>query len=132
MLPYVVGMLLLSSTQYLPILFAPTPGLAIAAVFWMTLISGMAGASIGDLLIRSYPRGLEGSAFGLVVTVTALISAFTNQWGAALYERWGLGPGCWLGGLINLLILPLVFLVPRSVVAPQEAPLTGGDIHPPE
>ena len=50
---------------------------------------GLGNAAFLDLLLRSCPRGLEGTMMMLGAGVTAIAIRFGDLLGTALYDRWG-------------------------------------------
>ncbi len=94
-------------------------GVAVAAVVGM--VSGFANVALFDLLMRSCPQGLEGtagmighSAFGLAGTASDLL-------GAALYEKGGFVLCLAMDAAATMLIFPILAQVPREISAVAES-----------
>jgi len=80
---------LVASPCLVPLLFVHTPGGALAQAVLYGLMCGLGNAAFLDLLLRSCPRGLEGTMMMLGAGVTAIAIRFGDLLGTALYDRWG-------------------------------------------
>lgn len=93
---------------------------AILISILVSLLLGVANASFADLLMRSYPIGLEGTGGALVGSAAALISVGSNLFGSWLYEKGGFGLALLVTTIASGLILPVLFLVPKKLTATRD------------
>jgi MFS family permease len=104
--------------QYVPLLFIRSVSGALLAAVPIGLMSGVATAAYVDLLIRSCPRGLQGTMMMLAAALLATVGSFGNLLGAGLYERFGDFSACVIAiTTVYALILPVLLLVPSRLTA---------------
>lgn len=85
-------------------------------IFALAMLSfGLGNAAMRDLLVRSYPKGMEGTGATLLGAVGAIAAAGSNQLGAWIYDHGGFGPAMLLSTLCTAAILPVLPFIPRSV-----------------
>ncbi len=103
--------------QNVPLLFIHSvTGAQIAAVP-MGLMGGVATAAYMDLIIRSCPRGLQGTMLMMSGSLFFVISRFGDILGTTLYDRYGGFTVCVVAiTVVYALILPTLWLVPRELV----------------
>ena len=102
----------------LPVLFIHDAGVAIAVAAPMGLLGGVAGAAIFDLMIRSCPPGLQGTVLMAATGLLAIDGQAGNLLGSALFDHFHDFTVCVIAmTTTNLLILPAILLVPRSLLA---------------
>jgi len=127
--------------QMIPLLFTPNVTAALVAAAPIGLMGGVASAAYVDLLIRSCPKGLEGTMLMTANALYYLVARGGDILGTNLYEglRFDL-PGLHArlpGGfgvcvaaitIVYALILPTLWLVPRRLTATPDgvAPAGGG------
>ncbi len=111
-------------TQMLPLLFVQSATGALIAAAPIGLIGGLATAAYMDLLIRSCPKGLEGTMMMMAWSLYALSVNGGNLLGTHLYERGGFVLCVVATTIVYALILPTLALVPRRLIATAD-----GDIH---
>jgi Na+/melibiose symporter-like transporter len=81
-------------------------------------LAGVASAAIFDLIIRSCPRGLQGSMLMAVTGVLAVDGSLGDVLGTNLYDHFHNFTVCVIAMTItNALILPAMLLVPRGLMA---------------
>lgn len=103
--------------QMMPLLFIQSPSAALLAAVPMGLMGGVANAAYMDLLMRSCPRGLEGTLMMMSWSMYALAGNFGNLLGTDLYEHHGGFLACVVAtALVYALILPTILLVPRRLI----------------
>jgi predicted MFS family arabinose efflux permease len=103
--------------QYIPLLFADSMRDAFAAAAGIGLMGGMATAAYLALIIRSCPRGLQGTTLMMSGGLYYISSRFGDVLGSHLYESQGGFYVCVvLTTLCYVLILPILRLVPREYV----------------
>ena len=91
---------------------------ALIAALPIGLMGGVATAAYFDLLIRSCPKGLQGTVLMAAVGLTAIDVRFGDLLGTTLYDHFGGFTVCVIAMTItNALILPALLLVPRALVA---------------
>jgi hypothetical protein len=116
--------------QMVPLLFIHTPTEGLIAAFPIGLMGGVCSAALIDLLIRSAPKGLEGTILMMSTACyyivsqagnllgTALYDQARNLLGAALYQRFGGFLVCVIAiTVVYALILPALLLVPKRLLA---------------
>jgi MFS family permease len=94
---------------------------AVAASFLLALFVGFMNTSIGDLLMRASPIGLEGSYRMFGVSAFAVGGALGDVSGAWIYEHGGLVPCLVIEAVITLCILPALRRLPQRLIASREA-----------
>jgi len=108
--------------QMMPLLFIHSPESVEAAGFGLGLLGGVCSAAYWDLIIRSCPKGLQASMFGLTTAVYWLAARFGDLWGTDLYKNHGGFVTCvWVTTAVYFLILPVVWwMVPGRLVGAKE------------
>jgi hypothetical protein len=94
---------------------------AVAASFLLALLVGFLNTSIGDLLMRASPVGLEGSYRMFGVSAFAIGGALGDVSGAWVYERGGLVPCLIIEAAITICIFPALRRLPHALIASREA-----------
>lgn len=115
--------------QMVPLLFMHDPGQALIAAVPIGLMGGVSSAAYTDLLIRSCPRGLQGTVLMFSVSLYYVASRFGDILGTNLYQRFGGFTVCVIAiTAVYALILPTLLLVPRRLIATAdgERPEGGG------
>jgi predicted MFS family arabinose efflux permease len=104
--------------QMVPLLFVHSANAVLIAAVPMGLMGGVANAAYMDLLIRSCPKGLEGTLMMLAWSMFALAANFGNLLGTELYEYYGGFVVCVAATtIVYALILPAIALVPKDLIA---------------
>jgi MFS family permease len=104
--------------QMVPLLFTHSVAAALIAAVPMGLMGGMSTAAYIDLLIRSCPRGLQGTTLMISNTFLFMVTGFGDLLGTELYERSGNFTVCVIAiTVVYALILPTLLLVPRRLTA---------------
>ena len=98
-----------------------TPGTAYAAAVVGGLCGGFVNGAYWDLLMRSAPKGLEGTAMTMGAAAVLASAAGTSLLGAVVYAHGGFALTVWLTTLVYALIFPVILRVPRSVTATHDA-----------
>jgi hypothetical protein len=103
--------------QMVPLLFIHSANAVLIAAVPIGLMGGVATAAYMDLLIRSCPKGLEGTLMMMSWSMYALAMNFGNLWGTDLYEHHGGFAACVLATtLVYALIIPVLLVVPRRLI----------------
>jgi len=121
MRPLLVLSTLVGIPQMIPLIFIHS---AQGALFWAApigLMGGMAGAGYMDLIMRSCPKGLQGTMQGLAIAGFWLAIRFGDLLGTHLYDAFHSFPICaWVTTAVYVLILPVLILVPHAVTNARE------------
>jgi hypothetical protein len=81
-------------------------------------MGGVATGAYLDLIIRSSPRGLQGTTFMMASSLYFAVSRFGDVLGTNLYDRYGGFTVCVVAiTIVYALILPSLLLVPKHLVA---------------
>jgi len=115
--------------QMVPLLFMHDPGGALIAAIPIGLMGGVSSAAYTDLLIRSCPRGMQGTVLMFSVSLYYIASRFGDILGTNLYQRFGGFTVCVIAiTVVYALILPTLLLVPNRLIATAdgERPEGGG------
>lgn len=106
--------------QMIPLALVHSPESAMWLAAPIGLMGGVATAAYFDLAIRSCPPGLQGTLMMAVDAVLVVSARFGDRLGAAIYDA---HPArgflyCVIATtIVYALILPLVFLIPKSLIA---------------
>jgi hypothetical protein len=104
--------------QMVPILFVHSVTGAFIAAAPMGLVGGVATAAYVDLLIRSCPRGLQGTTLMMATSLSAAAAQFGDVLGADLFDYYGDFVVCVIAvTTVYTLIIPLLLLVPNRLVS---------------
>jgi Na+/melibiose symporter-like transporter len=104
--------------QFVPLLFLHSVTGALIAAVPIGLMGGVATASYLDLIIRSCPRGLQGTTLMMSSSLYFVASRFGDVLGTNLYDYYGSFAACVVAiTVVYALILPTLLLVPRRLIA---------------
>ena len=104
--------------QMVPLLFIHTVTGALIAAAPIGLMGGVATGAYMDLIIRSCPRGLQGTTLMMSGSLYFAVSRFGDVLGTNLYDHYGDFAVCVAAiTIVYALILPTLLLVPRGLVA---------------
>lgn len=104
--------------QMVPLLFIHSATGALIAAVPMGLMGGVATAAYLDLIIRSCPRGLQGTTLMMSSGLFFISSRFGDVLGTNLYDYYGGFSACVIGiTVVYALILPPLLLVPKHLIA---------------
>jgi MFS family permease len=106
--------------QMTPLLFARTPASAMASAVLMGLLGGFPQAAYWDLVMRSCPEGLEGTAVMLADSGLYVAYIAGDLVGTQLYRHGGFLPNVIAMTVTYALILPVLLRLPRRVTAHTE------------
>lgn len=104
--------------QFIPLLFVHSTSAALFAAAPIGLMGGVATAAYYDLMIRSCPRGLEGTVLMMSIGLYYIAGRFGDLLGTTLYDDFG-GFGVCVAAITitYALILPTILLVPKQLIA---------------
>jgi predicted MFS family arabinose efflux permease len=105
-----------------PIMFlAQGPASTIAVAILYGLFGGFATAAYIDLIMRSCPKGLEGTAMMVANTSAFAIAGSTgNLLGSWIYSRGGFAWAVIITTLATALIVPVLPAIPANVIATRD------------
>jgi MFS family permease len=104
--------------QMVPLLFIHTVPQALIAAIPIGLMGGVATGAYLDLIIRSSPKGLQGTSFMMASSLYFVVSRFGDVLGTNLYGHYGGFTVCVIAiTVVYALILPTLLLVPRHLIA---------------
>jgi MFS family permease len=108
----------LAVPQMVPLLFINTVTQALIAAIPIGLMGGLATGAYLDLIIRSCPRGLQGTTLMMSWSLYYVVSRFGDVLGTHLYDRYGGFTVCVIAiTTVYALILPALLLVPKRLIA---------------
>ena len=108
----------LAVPQMVPLLFIHTMTQALIAAVPIGLMGGLATGAYLDLIIRSCPRGLQGTTLMMSSSLYFVVVRFGDVLGTNLYDRYGGFTVCVIAiTIVYALILPALLLVPKHLIA---------------
>jgi hypothetical protein len=111
--------------------FARGPVSAIAVAVLYGLFGGFPTAAYVDLIMRSCPKGLEGTAMMLAVTTAgAAASNSGNLLGSWIYSAGGFASAVAITTLATALIMPILWWVPESITSTREGEVAEASLSP--
>jgi len=112
--------------QMVPVLFIHTVTGALIAAVPIGLMGGVATGAYMDLIIRSCPRGLQGTMLMMSSTLYFVVSRFGDVLGTSLYDHFGGFTVCVIAiTVVYALILPTLLLVPERLITTADGQTTG-------
>ncbi len=112
--------------QMVPLLFIHSVTGALIAAVPIGLMGGVATGAYLDLIIRSSPRGLQGTMFMMSGSLYFVVSRFGDVLGTHLYDHYGGFAVCVIAiTIVYALILPALLLVPKRLIATADGQATG-------
>jgi hypothetical protein len=116
---------ILAVPQMVPLLFIDTMTQALIAAVPIGLMGGLATGAYMDLIIRSCPKGLQGTTWMLSNSLYFVVTRFGDVLGTQLYDRYGGFTVCVIAiTSVYALILPALLLVPKSLTATADGELS--------
>jgi MFS family permease len=104
--------------QMVPLLFIHSMTGALIAAVPIGLMGGVSTAAYLDLIIRSCPRGLQGTTLMMSGSLFFIASRFGDVLGTNLYDHYGGFAVCVIAiTVVYALILPTLLLVPQRLTA---------------
>jgi hypothetical protein len=108
------------------LLFIKSMPAALIAAVPVGLMGGLATASYLDLIIRSCPRGLQGTMLMLSNSLFFIVSRSGDVLGTRLYDHHGSFTVCVVAiTVVYSLILPALLLVPKKLTATADGQAIG-------
>ena len=97
------------------------PASTIAVAVLYGLFGGFATAAYIDLIMRSCPKGLEGTAMMVAQTsASSLAGSSGNLLGSWIYSRGGFASAVIITTLATALIIPLLRSIPPELIATHD------------
>ena len=113
--------------QNVPLLFTHSVPAALMVAVPIGLMGGVATGAYMDLIIRSCPRGLQGTLLMMSASLYYAVTRFGDILGTVLYDRYGGFTACVAAiTLVYALILPVLLLVPKSLIATSDGQVSEG------
>ncbi len=104
--------------QMIPLLFIHSVAGALIVAAPIGLMGGIATAAYLDLIIRSCPRGLQGTMLMMSTAVYEVAVRFGDVLGTNLYDHYGNFGVCVIAiTVVYALILPVLLLIPKPLIA---------------
>jgi Major Facilitator Superfamily len=109
---------ILAVPQMIPLLFIHSMTQALIAAVPIGLMGGVATGAYLDLIIRSCPRGLQGTTLMMCGSLYFVVQRFGDVLGTKLYDDFGGFTVCVIAiTAVYTLILPALLLVPKYLIA---------------
>jgi Na+/melibiose symporter-like transporter len=113
--------------QMVPLLFIHSGIGALVAAIPIGLMGGVSSAAYVDLLIRSCPRGLQGTTLMMSWGLYYVASRFGDVLGTNLYDHFGGFTVCVVAiTVVYALILPTLLLIPKRLIATADGEVPEG------
>jgi hypothetical protein len=107
--------------QLVPLLFVTSAPAALIAAAPIGLMGGVATAAYLDLIIRSCPKGLQGTTMMMSGGLFVISSRFGDVLGTSLYNHYGGFSACVIATtVVYMLIVPVLLLVPDRLVITRD------------
>jgi MFS family permease len=104
--------------QMAPLLFIHTPTAAVIMAAPSGLMGGICTAAYLDLVIRSCPKGLEGTILMMTTAFYYIVTRLGDLLGTYLYAHFGGFGACVIAiTVVYAMILPAILLVPKRLLA---------------
>jgi hypothetical protein len=127
--PLLVWGTVVAVPQLVPLLFIHSVTGALIAAVPIGLMGGVASAAYLDLIIRSAPRGLQGTTLMMSGGLLFVASRFGDVLGTVLYDDYGGFVVCVIAiTIVYALILPTLLLVPRDLTAYSDGEAPGAKL----
>jgi hypothetical protein len=112
--------------QMVPLLFIHSVTGALIAAVPIGLMGGVATGAYLDLIIRSCPRGLQGTMLMMTGSLYFVVSRFGDVLGTRLYDHYGGFTVCVIAiTSVYALILPTLLLAPAQLIATADGQAPG-------
>ena len=103
--------------QMVPLLFIHSVTGALIAAVPIGLMGGVATGAYLDLIMRSCPRGLQGTMLMMCGSLYFAVTRFGDVLGTNLYDHYGGFTVCVIAiTIVYALILPVLLLVPKHLI----------------
>jgi hypothetical protein len=117
---------LAAAPQMVPLLFLHSVAWALLAAALEGLLGGVALAGYLALIIRSCPKGLQGTTLMMAGGLSTIAARFGDVLGTQLYDKYGGFAVCVAAmSICNILIIPVLLCVPRDLIATADGEMPG-------
>ena len=111
--------------QMVPLLFIHSVTGALIAAVPIGLMGGIATGAYLDLIMRSCPKGLQGTTLMLASSLYFVVSRFGDLLGTHLYDHFRSFDVCVIAiTLVYALMLPAILLVPKGLIATADGQIS--------
>ena len=111
--------------QMVPLIFIHSVTGALIAAVPIGLMGGIATGAYLDLIMRSCPRGLQGTTLMLASSLYFVVSRFGDLLGTHLYDHFGSFDVCVIAiTVVYALMLPAILLVPKGLIATSDGEIS--------
>ena len=111
--------------QMVPLIFIHSVTGALIAAVPIGLMGGIATGAYLDLIMRSCPRGLQGTTLMLASSLYFVVSRFGDLLGTHLYDHFGSFDVCVIAiTIVYALMLPALLLVPKDLIATADGQIS--------
>jgi hypothetical protein len=111
--------------QMVPLLFIHSVTGALIAAIPIGLMGGIATGAYLDLIMRSCPRGLQGTTLMLASSLYFVVSRFGDLLGTHLYDHFRSFDVCVIAiTVVYALMLPAIWLVPQGLIATADGEIS--------
>jgi len=118
---------LIGIPQMVPLLFIHSPDMAVIMAAPSGLMGGLCTAAYLDLVIRSCPKGLEGTMLMLTTALYWIVTRLGDLLGTYLYAHFGGFGVCVIAiTVVYASILPAIMLVPKRLLATADGEVPAG------
>jgi MFS transporter len=108
--------------QMIPLLFIHSMTQALIAAAPIGLMGGVATGAYLDLIMRSCPRGLQGTMLMMSGSLYFVVQRFGDVLGTKLYDDYGGFTVCVIAiTIVYALMLPALLLVPKDLIATPDS-----------
>ena len=113
--------------------FAQSPTSAIVVAVLYGILGGFPTSVYVDLIIRSCPKGLEGTAMMLAVTTAWILASNSgNLLGSWIYARGGFTSAVIITTLATALIVPMLWWIPGNITMGRDGEVLALDDFEPD
>jgi predicted MFS family arabinose efflux permease len=113
--------------QMVPLLFIHSPNEALFMAAPIGLMGGVCTAAYLDLIIRSCPKGLEGTILMMTTAFYYIVSRLGDLLGTYIYAHGGFNVCVIAITVVYASILPALLLVPKRLLATADGEVPAGE-----
>ena len=111
--------------QMVPLIFIHSVTGALIAAVPIGLMGGIATGAYLDLIMRSCPKGLQGTTLMLASSLYFVVSRSGDLLGTHLYDHFGSFDVCVIAiTVVYALMLPAILLVPKGLIATADGQIS--------
>ncbi|MHB8637809.1 MAG: MFS transporter [Fimbriimonadaceae bacterium] len=106
--------------QMIPLMLIHNAAQSFAAATFMGLTGGLANAAYWTLVLRASPKNLAGVGMLMAISFGFISMKGSDVLGGWIFKHWGFSGCAWVTTAVYLLLIPLIFLLPRALVEPRD------------